>query len=142
MNLPLKFLKQNDEPFLPVTAAEAVMVKQITGVRRLDEVLKMKIGEVVTPVGSGLTSQSIDGGVILYHSNSIDPSADELKPKLIKYDNRGHLIETSDFNKLRISVNGQQYAQYDGSAQTLIQLGDDFMDSNGQIQIRWNTITQ
>lgn len=141
MTLPLKFLKQDGEPFLPVTAAEAVMVKHVTGVRRLDEVLRMKIEEVVTPAGSGLTSYPIDGGVVITHSNNIDPSVDEFKPKLIKYDNRGHLIETSDFGKLRITVNGGQYAQYDGSASTFLQLGDDFMDSNGDIQIRWNTIT-
>ena len=84
MTLPIKFLKKNGEPFLPVTAAEAVMVKHVTGVRRLDEVLRMKIEEVVTPVGSGLTSYPVDNGVVIAHSNSIDPSVDELKPKLIK----------------------------------------------------------
>ena len=141
MSLPLKFLKQNEKPFLPITAAEAVMVKHTTGVRKLNEVLKMKIEEVVTPVGSGLTSYKVDGGVVISHSNSIDPSVDKLKPKLIKYDNRGHIIETSDFGKLRISVNGEQYTQYDGSTSTYLQLGDDFMDNNGDIQIRWNTIT-
>ena len=140
-NLPLKFLKQNEEPFLPITAAKAVMVKHVTGVRRLDEVLKMKIEEVITPVGSGLTSYKIDGGVVISHSNSIDPSVDELKPKLIKYDNRGHITETSDFGKLKISVNGEKYTQYDGSTSSHLQFGDDFMDSNGNIQIRWNTIT-
>ena len=141
MALPLKFLKQKGETILPITVSEAVLVKTATGVKHLDDVLKMKIEEVVTPVGSGLTSQIIDNGVIIYHSNNIDPSIDELKPKLIKYDNRGHIIETSDFGKLRISVNGEQYTQYDGSTSTYLQLGDDFMNNNGNIQIRWNTIT-
>jgi hypothetical protein len=133
MNLPIKFLKQNEEPFLPVTAAEAVMVKHATGVRRLDEVLRMKIEEVVTPAGSGLTSYPVDGGVVITHSNSIDPSVDELKPKLIKYDNRGHLIETSDFGQLKVIVNGNQHVQYDGSTTAYVRLGEDFMDSNGYI---------
>lgn len=141
MTLPLKFLKQQGEPFLPITAAEAVMVKHVTGIRRLDDVLRMKIEEVVTPVGSGLTSYPIDGGVVVSHSNNIDPSVDELKPKLIKYDNRGHIVETADFGQLRVGVNGQPYAQYDGSSSSFINLGDDFIDSNGYIQIRWNTIT-
>ena len=141
MNYPLKFLKQEGQPFLPVTAAEAVMVNHTTGVKRLDEVLKFKIEEVVTPVGSGLTSYRLDGGVVVAHSNSIDPSVDELKPKLIKYDNRGHIVETSDFGKLKVTVNGNQHAQYDGSASTLIHFGEDFMDSNGYIQIRWNNLT-
>lgn len=141
MNLPLKFLKQNEESFLPITAAEAVMVKHITGVRKLNEVLKMKIEEVVTPVGSGLTSYKIDGGVVVSHSNNIDPSVDELKPKLIKYDNRGHIVETSNFGVLKVTVNSIPYTQYDGSSTSFVNLGDDFMDSNGNIQIRWNTIT-
>ena len=141
MNYPLKFLKQEDQPFLPITAAEAVMVKHKSGVIRLDDALKRKIEEVVTPVGSGLTSYPIDNGVMITHSNNIDPSVDELKPKLIKYDNRGHLIETSDFGELKVIVNGNQHVQYNGSATTFVRLGEDFMDSNGYIQIRWNNLT-
>ena len=141
MNYPLKFLKQEDQPFLPITAAEAVMVKYGSGVIKLDDALKRKIEEVVTPVGSGLTSYPVDNGVMITHSNNIDPSVDELKPKLIKYDNRGHLIETSDFGELKVIVNGNQHVQYNGSATTFVRLGEDFIDSNGYIQIRWNNLT-
>ena len=141
MALPLKFLKQKGETILPITVSEAVIVKNATGVKHLDEVLKMKIEEVITPVGSGLTSQRIDNGVIIYHSNNINPSVDELKPKLIKYDNRGHITETSDFRNLNIIVNDEKYAQYNGSSDKYLQLGDDFENNNGKIQIRWNTIT-
>ena len=140
MALPLKFLKQKGETILPITVSEAVLVKNATGVKRLDEVLKMKIEEVITPVGSGLTSQIIDNGVIIYHSNNIDPSIEELKPKLIKYDNRGHIIETSDFGELQITVNDEKYTQYNGSSDKSLQLGDDFENNDGKIQIRWNTI--
>ena len=141
MNYPLKFLKQEDQPFLPITAAEAVMVKRGSGVKRLDDILKRKIEEVVTPVGSGLTSYPVDNGVVVTHSNNINPSVDELKPKLIKYDNRGHLIETSDFGQLKVIVNNNQHVQYDGSTTAFIRLGEDFIDSNGYIQIRWNNLT-
>ena len=141
MALPLKFLKQKEETILPITVSEAVLVKTTTGVKHLDDVLKMKIEEVVTPVGSGLTSQIIDNGVIIYHSNNIDPSIEELKPKLIKYDNRGHITETSDFGNLNIIVNDEKYTQYNGSSDKNLQLGDDFENNNGKIQIRWNTIT-
>ena len=141
MALPLKFLKQKGETILPITVSEAVLVKNATGVKHLDEVLKMKIEEVITPVGSGLTSQIIDNGVIIYHSNNIDPSVEELKPKLIKYDNRGHITETSDFGKLGIIVNDENYTQYNGSSDKYLQLGDDFENNNGKIQIRWNTLT-
>ena len=140
MALPLKFLKQKGETILPITVSEAVLVKNATGVKHLDEVLKMKIEEVITPVGSGLTSQIIDNGVIIAHSNNIDPSIEELKPKLIKYDNRGHIIETSDFGKLKVIVNNEEYSQYNGSSDKYLQLGDDFENNNGKIQIRWNTI--
>lgn len=141
MSLPLKFLKQKEETILPITASEAVLVKTATGVKHLDDVLKMKIEEVVTPVGSGLTSQRIDNRVIIYHSNNINPSIEELKPKLIKYDNRGHITETSDFGNLNIIVNNEKYTQYNGSSDKNLQLGDDFENNNGKIQIRWNTIT-
>ncbi len=141
MSLPLKFLKQKGETILPITVSEAVLVKNATGVKHLDEVLKMKIEEVITPVGSGLTSQIIDNGVIIYHSNNINPSVEELKPKLIKYDNRGHITETSDFGKLNITVNNENYIQYDGSSDKNLQLGDDFENNNGKIQISWKTIT-
>ncbi len=141
MSLPLKFLKQKEETILPITVSEAVLVKTATGVKHLDEVLKMKIEEVVTPVGSGLTSQIVDNGVIIYHSNNINPSVEELKPKLIKYDNRGHITEASDFEKLNIIVNDEKYLQYDGSSDKSLQLGDDFENDNGKIQIRWKTIT-
>ena len=141
MALPLKFLKKKGETILPITVSEAVLVKNATGVKHLDEVLKMKIEEVITPVGSGLTSQIIDNGVIIYHSNNINPSVEELKPKLIKYDNRGHITETSDFGKLNITVNNENYIQYDGSSDKNLQLGDDFENNNGKIQISWKTIT-
>lgn len=141
MSLPLKFLKQKEETILPITVSEAVLVKTAAGVKHLDEVLKMKIEEVVTPVGSGLTSQIVDNGVIIYHSNNINPSVEELKPKLIKYDNRGHITEASDFEKLNIIVNDEKYLQYDGSSDKSLQLGDDFENDNGKIQIRWKTIT-
>ena len=141
MKYPIKFLKQEGQSFLPATAAEAVMVKHETGVRRLDEVLKFKIEEVVTPAGSGLTSYRLNGGVIISHANSIDQSVDELKPKIIKYDNRGHIVEASDFGKLRVTVNGNLHTEYDGSSSSFVHFGEDFMDSNGYIQIRWNNLT-
>ena len=141
MALPLKFLKQKGETILPITVSEAVLVKNATGVKHLDEVLKMTIEEVITPVGSGLTSQRIDNGVIIAHSNNINPSIEELKPKLIKYDNRGHITETSDFGNLNIIVNDEKYTQYNGYSDKNLQLGDDFENNNGKIQIRWNTIT-
>lgn len=140
MKIPAKLLKQNEEHFAPITVAEAVMVKHSTGVRRLDEVLRIKLEGVITPVGSGLTSSNTDNSVIISHSNSINPSVDELKPYIIKYDSRGHIIEAGQFGTLRASVNGIPYADYNGSSSVMLMLGDDFVSDNGQIQIRWNEL--
>lgn len=138
MNLPLKFLKQNSEPFVPVTTAEAVMVLHPTGVKRLDQVLKFKIEEIVTPAGSGLTSYRQDNGAVLIaHSNSITPNTEEFKPKLLKYDNRGHIVDAQDFGQLKITVNNTPYQSYDGSQEKFVSFGTDFMNDDGQIQIRW-----
>lgn len=141
MNLPLKFLKQDSEPFVPVTTAEAVMVHHTAGVKRLDEVLKFKIEEIVTPVGSGLTSYRSNQNVTILHSNIIQPSTEEFKPKLLKYDNRGHITDTQNFKQIKVSIQDVPYTNYDGSTESLVKFGDDFMDSNGYIQIRWNTLT-
>ena len=141
MDLPIKILKQNGQPFLPVTSAEAIVVNHTTGVKRLDQVLRFKVEEVITPVGSGLTSYRQNQNVIIVHSNTIEPSTEEFKPKLIKYDNRGHIVDTQDFQKIKVSIQDIPYAEYNGSAESLVKLGDDFMDSEGYIQIRWNTLT-
>ena len=42
MNITVKAVKQNNEQFAPITIAEAVLVKQPNGVKRLDEVLRIK----------------------------------------------------------------------------------------------------
>lgn len=136
----IKILKQNLEQFAPVTVAEAVVVNHSTGVKRLDEVLKFKIEGVITPAGSGLTSSRTDNAVIISHANNINPSVDELKPKLIKYDNHGHIIETGDFGKFIVTLQGGNYMEYDGSSTKYVHLGDDFMDNNGYIQIQWNNL--
>lgn len=140
MNLPLKFLKQNSESFVPVTAAEAVMVHHTAGVKRLDEVLKFKIEEIVTPVGSGLTSSRSNQGVTITHSNIVLPNT-EFKPKILKYDSSGHITDAQDFKQLKVSIQGVPYTTYDGSSESQINFGDDFSNSDGNIQIRWNNLT-
>lgn len=141
MNYPVKILKQNNQSFLPVTSAEAVVVKHSTGVRRLDEVLQFKIEEITTPPGSGLTVGRQSQNVVIAHSNIIEPSTEEFKPKLIKYDNRGHITDAQDFKQIKVSIQNTPYTNYNGSSESLIKFGDDFMDSEGYIQIRWNTLT-
>jgi hypothetical protein len=43
--------------------------------------------------------------VIILHSNPIISPNETPEPKLIKYDNRGHIIETSPVKSLKIFVN-------------------------------------
>lgn len=141
MNITVKAVKQNNEQFAPITVAEAVLVKQPNGVKRLDEVLRIKLEGVSTPEGSGLTS-SVDGNVVtITHVNSIYPNYENFKNVAIKYDNRGHIIGTQDIEPLNITIQDLPYLSYDGLQSGTMALGDDFASVNGKIQIRWNEIT-
>lgn len=140
MNLPLKILKQNEESFVPVTTAEAVMVKNNAGVRRLDEVLNLKIEGVSTPAGSGLTSHIQDKVIVVTHSvNNLTPN-NTPEPKLIQYNNTGHVIGTANFGVATVKIKNDNYATYNGSSDSTIQFGDDFKNENGNIQIDWNNL--
>jgi hypothetical protein len=71
--------------------------------------------------------------VVIAHSNIIEPSTEEFKPKLIKYDNRGHITDAQDFKQIKVSIQNTPYTNYNGSSESLIKFGDDFMDSEGYI---------
>lgn len=140
MDLIIKQLKQNNQIFVPRTTAEAVLVKSNDQVQRLDKVLDKKLEAVITPLGSGLTYTASGQTVILQHSNSITP-IEETKPLQVKYDNRGHIIETKPMGKLTVVVNNTKYIESDGSQDNILSLGDDFkIDNNNNIALKWNEI--
>ena len=71
MELTIKQLKQHDQIFVPQTTAEAVLVKDGGEVITLDNILKRKIEQIITPAGSGLQAFKQGSNIILAHSNSI-----------------------------------------------------------------------
>lgn len=139
MKLPIKQLKQNNKIFVPQTTAEAVLVKHDDQVLNLKSVLDKKLEQVITPAGSGLTYKINGPGVILTHSNSIEP-IEETKPVQIKFDNRGHIVETKPIGKLTILVNNTKHIEADGTSDQVLSMGDDFTVDNSNIKLKWTEI--
>lgn len=140
MEYSIKQLSQNDQIFFPQTSAEAVIVKDKEQVITLDKVLEKKVENIITPVGSGLQSFKQEQGVIITHSNSIEANQ-ILTPNLIKYDNRGHIIEAKPFNSIILTVDMKEYLRYNGQEEKEIKMGNDFgIDNNNIIIIKWNNI--
>ena len=139
MGLQIKQLKQNNQIFVPQTTAEAVLVKHGGEVRRLDQVLSQKIESVVTIAGSGLTTTPNGSTVIIKHSNEIIANQ-AVQPLQVKYDNRGHIVETAPMGKLTVVVNKQSYIEADGSKDQTISMGDDFQVDQQEIKLNWNNL--
>lgn len=140
MEYTIKQLSQNSQVFFPQTSSEAVIVKSGEEITTLDKVLIKKIENIVTPAGSGLQSYKQEQNVILTHTNSIEANQYP-SPNLIKYDNRGHIIETIPFNKLNVKVNSNNYIEYNGQQKQEILMGDDFgIDQNNNIILKWTNI--
>lgn len=141
MKIAIKQLQQNSQILFPQTAAEAVLVKKGSNITTLDKALQVKLESVETPVDSGLTSKQEGQNVVLEHSNPIINPNETPEPKLIKYNNRGHIVETSPVKSLKVSVNKQQILEADGSKENNLLFGDDFKVDNAEIQLQWNNIT-
>lgn len=140
MEYSIKQLSQNSQIFFPQTSAEAVLVNDTDGVITLDKVLNKKIENIVTPAGSGLQAFKQDKNIVLTHSNSIEAN-EFLSPNLIKYDNRGHIIETAPFGSIQVKVDQEKYIEYNGQSNKEVLMGDDFgIDQNNNIILKWNNI--
>lgn len=140
MEYIIKQLSQNSQTFFPQTSSEAVLVKEGGEITTLDKVLNKKIENILTPAGSGLQSYKQGLNIILTHSNSIEANQHPT-PNLIKYDNRGHIIETIPFGKLNVKVNSNNYIEYNGQQGQEVLMGDDFrVDQNNNIILKWTNI--
>ncbi len=143
MELPIKQLKQHGKTFVPQTISEAVLVNEeqldgTTMVFTLDSVLDRKVENIITPAGSGLQAIKSDKNIYINHSNSIIPN-ESASPVIIKYDGRGHIVETKPLGKVTMIINQNGYIQYDGSQDKNIVLGDDFdTDTDNNIILKWN----
>ena len=139
MNLPVKQLKQYGAVFVPQTTAEAVLVKEGTTVYTLDKILEKKVEQIITPAGSGLNSYKQGTSIIVTHSNIITAN-DELQTVKVKYDNRGHIVETAPVSNLNVIVDTEGYTQYNGDEERNLMFGDDFGIDNNKISLKWNNI--
>ena len=140
MELTIKQLKQHDQIFVPQTTAEAVLVKDGGEVITLDNILKRKIEQIITPAGSGLQAFKQGSNIILAHSNSVTANESPSSVK-IKYDNRGHIVETVPTSDMTVIVDQEGYFQYNGSEDQNLLLGNDFgIDKDNKITLKWNYI--
>lgn len=139
MKLPIKQLKQNKKIFVPQTTAEAVLVKHNSQILTLNKVLDKKIEQVITPAGSGLTYIANGPQIIINHSNSIEP-VEETKPLQIKFDNRGHVVETKPMGKLTIVINNTKHIEADGTSDQVLSMGDDFAVDESNVKLKWTEI--
>lgn len=139
MDLEIKQLKQHDKVFVPQTTAEAVLVKEGTVIYTLDKVLEKKIEQVTTPAGSGLNSYRQGNSIIVTHSNTITAN-DTPQSVKVKYDNRGHIVETAPVEKLNVIVDNEGYTQYNGDEERNLLFGDDFGIDQNKIALKWNNI--
>lgn len=138
MELTIKQLKQHGQIFVPQTTAEAVLVKDGKEVITLDNMLEKKVEQIITPAGSGLVAYKQDKNVIITHSNSITANESPSSVK-VRYDNRGHIIETVPTNNIVVIVDQQGYLQYNGSEDRNLLLGNDFgIDEDNKIILKWN----
>lgn len=138
MELTIKQLKQHGQIFVPQTTAEAVLVKDGEEVITLDNMLEKKVEQIITPAGSGLVAYKQDKNVIITHSNSITANESPSSVK-VRYDNRGHIIETVPTNNIVVIVDQQGYLQYNGSEDRNLLLGNDFgIDEDNKIILKWN----
>ena len=139
MDLEIKQLKQHDKVFVPQTTAEAVLVKEGTVIYTLDKVLEKKIEQVTTPAGSGLNSYRQGNSIIVTHSNTITAN-DTPQSVKVKYDNRGHIVETAPVEKLNVIVDNEGYTQYNGDEERNLLFGNDFGIDQNKIALKWNNI--
>lgn len=139
MDLLVKQLKQYGTVFVPQTTAEAVLVKEGTTVYTLDKILEKKIEQIITPAGSGLNAYKQGTSIIVTHSNII--TANDIPQAVkVKYDNRGHIVETAPVSNLNVIVDTEGYTQYNGDTEKNLMFGNDFGIDNNKISLKWNNI--
>ena len=135
MEIQIKQLKQGSQIFVPQTTAEAVLVKHGNDIKRLDEVLSLKSGKIITPLSSGLTSYDQGDTVTITHSNKVT-ALETFKSTIITYDQHGHITGSIPTKKLNVNINDQEYFNYEGSEEQNLNFGDDFKLDSNNIQLK------
>lgn len=139
MGLKIKQLKQYNEPFVPITTAEAVLVRHHSGVSPLTKVLYEKIEKIDTQEDDTLEVYKEGPDVILKHKNKVTPT-DFVRPLLLRHDSAGHIVETAPMGVLTVTVNNAVHIEVDGTSNTSLNMGDDFKIDNNIIKLNWNDL--
>lgn len=141
MKITIKQLKQDNILFAPQTVSEAVLVKDSeSNILTLNQILDRKVENIITPVGSGLTSFKNGTSTYIIHPDVIkaNPAPQSLK---IKYNDKGHIVETIPTESLIVTVNNYNYTSYNGDKKDEINFGDDFkINQEHKIALTWQNI--
>ena len=134
--LIIKKLVHQSKVIVPQTVAEAVLVKEGDSAVLLPTVLDRKLEQIITPAGSGLSSYRQGNNVYITHESSIAPNESATVNK-IKYDSRGHIVETSEPSSMIITLNNKTIVDYNGNSDQGINFGDDFTMGDNQLILQW-----
>lgn len=113
MSQQIEQLKHGTTLIFPRTSQEAVLVNYKNKVQTLGDYIERT---VITP---NSTPQNLK----------------------VQYNKQGEIINTEPVEKLNIFVNGVQQVKYDGSTETNLNLGDDFINENNNIKLIWGNGT-
>lgn len=136
MGLKIKQLKQHDEVFVPITTAEAVLVRHSGTIAPLSRVLNEKIETIDVTEDPSLEVQK-DGPLVLLRHTSKITANNAPQPLLLRHDSAGHIVETQPMGRLTVNVNNAVHLEVDGTNDTSLNMGDDFTVDNMIIKLNW-----
>lgn len=138
MQYEIKKLKKGNAIFLPMTAAEAVLIKEGSQVTTLDKAINRKIGIIDSDPKSGISIKRTGDIVNISHTNQITPNQTPQSLQ-IQYDESGHIVKSIPLGKVIITVNSENVIESNTVKDQTLNFGDDFIkDNNNNITIRWN----
>ena len=139
MGLKIKQLKQHNEVFVPITAAEAVLVRHKGAIAPLTRVLDEKVETIDGSEDPSLEVQQSGPLVLLRHKSKITAN-DTPQPLLLRHDSAGHIVEAQPMGRLTVKVNDAVHLEVDGTNDTSLNMGDDFTVDNLIIKLNWSNL--
>ena len=138
-NLAVKLIKQGEQTLAPLTVSEAVLVKHNDSVKTLHQVLQVKLETANNGNDESLKVTTEGHMLSISHAQTIKANSAP-SPILIRHDNKGHIIETTPVQKLTVNIQGTKYVEHDGSEESMVNLGDDFIANGDKIMLNWNNL--
>lgn len=139
MGLKIKQLKQHNEVFVPITAAEAVLVRHKGAIAPLTRVLDEKVETIDVSEDPSLEVQQSGPLVLLRHKSKITAN-DAPQPLLLRHDSAGHIVETQPMGRLTVKVNDAVHLEVNGTNDASLNMGDDFTVDNLIIKLNWSNL--